>query len=83
MGDLEPLSNILKGSSDPSSPRHLTDAARQVLAQADYTIQNHHVHYINYDQPWQAYIFAYKAYSYGSIIAKKVLFCGYIFLFHQ
>lgn len=33
MADLEPLSEILKGNSDPSSPRHLTDAARQVLAQ--------------------------------------------------
>ena len=60
MGDLEPLSDILKGKSDPSSPRHFTDAARQVLAQVDYAIQNHQVHYINYDQPWQAYILPTK-----------------------
>ena len=55
MGDLEPLGEILKGS-DPSSPRHLTDSARQVLAQVEYTIQNQQVRYFNYDQPWQTYI---------------------------
>ena len=46
MGDLEPLSKILKGNSDPSSTRQLSDAARQVLTQAEYAIQRQQVHYI-------------------------------------
>ena len=50
MGDLEPLSEILKGNNDPSSTRHLTDTARQALVQVEYAIQKQQVHYINCDQ---------------------------------
>lgn len=27
-----------------------------MLAQVEYAIQNQQIHYINYDQPWRAYI---------------------------
>lgn len=60
MRDLELLSEILKRSRDPSFPRHLTDTTRKVRAQVDYAIQNQHVHYMNYDQPWQVYILPTK-----------------------
>lgn len=38
MIDLEPLSKILKGSSDPNSIRQLTEATKQVLKQVGYAI---------------------------------------------
>ena len=53
MGDLEPLSEILKGNSDPNSSRQLIEAARQVLMQVESAIQKQRVHSINYDQPWK------------------------------
>lgn len=59
-GDLEPLSEILKGSSDSNFTRHLTDATRQVLELVGYVIQKQQAHYINYDQPWQACILPTK-----------------------
>ena len=49
-----PLSEILKGSCDLSSTRQLTEAARQELTQVEDAIQKQQVHYINYDQSWQA-----------------------------
>lgn len=52
--DLEPLSEILKGNSDPH--RYLTDAARQVLAQIEHAIQHQQVHYVNYERPWEIYV---------------------------
>lgn len=36
MGDLEPLSKILKESNEPNSSRQLTEAARWVLKQGEY-----------------------------------------------
>ena len=48
-GRLEPLSEILKGSSCLNSTRQLTEAARQVLMQVEYALQKQQVHYINYD----------------------------------
>ena len=36
MGDIEPLSKILKGSNEPISNRELIEAARQVLKQVKY-----------------------------------------------
>ena len=35
---LETLNEIIKGNSDPSSPRHLTDAAKQVPVPVEYVI---------------------------------------------
>lgn len=48
MEDLNPLSEILKGNSDLSSPRYLTDAVRQALAQVEHTIQHQQVPYVDY-----------------------------------
>ena len=55
-GDLEPLSEILKGDSDPNSSRQLSEAARQTLSQIEQAIQEQQVCYIDYSQTWQACI---------------------------
>lgn len=55
-GDLEPLNDILKGDGDPNSLRQLTEKGRQILSQIENAIQYQQIHYIDYDQPWQAYI---------------------------
>lgn len=49
------LSKILKGDSDPNSPRQFTKKGRQVILQVKNAIQCQQVHYIDYDQPWHAY----------------------------
>ena len=38
-GNMKPLFNILKGDCDPTSPRELTDKARQVIDQVEQAIQ--------------------------------------------
>lgn len=48
MGDCGTLNDILKGRSDPSSPRHVTDAARQLLFQVEHAIQHQQVCYVDY-----------------------------------
>ena len=39
MGDLEPLSKILKGNNNPNSSRQFTEDARQIPTRAEYAIQ--------------------------------------------
>lgn len=65
MGDLEPLSKILKGSNEPISNR---EAARQVLKQVKYrsigkVYNNQQVQYINYDSAMACVCIKYKIYS--------------------
>ena len=57
-GDPNPPCEILTGDSDPNSNGQLSEAARQVLSQVEHAIQQ--VHYINYDQDWQASILPAK-----------------------
>lgn len=45
--DLEALSKILKGDSDPNSNRQFSEDARDVLAQVEHAIQNQKMYYIN------------------------------------
>ena len=52
MGDIEPVSEILKGSSVPNATRKLTEAARQVRMQVEYAIQKQQIHCTNYYLPW-------------------------------
>lgn len=56
IGDIEPFSEILKGKSNPSFPRHLTDVTRQVLALVEHAIQHQQVRYIDYAKPWETYV---------------------------
>lgn len=68
MGDLEPLSKILKGSNEPISNRELIEAARQVLKQVKYrsigkVYNNQQVQYINYDSAMACVCIKYKIYS--------------------
>lgn len=49
------LSKILKGDNDPNSLRQFTRKGRQVILQVKNVIQCQQVHYIDYDQPWQAF----------------------------
>ena len=51
-----PLSEILKGNSDPSSTRQLKETTRQVLKQVDYAIQKKEMHYIDYYKCFNTYI---------------------------
>ena len=53
MEELKPLSEILKGSSNPNSNGYLKDTGRHMLVQVEYTIQKQQMHYINYDQTWK------------------------------
>ena len=46
-GDLKPLFDILKGSSDPTSPRSLTSEGLLALQQVEKTIEEQFVTYIN------------------------------------
>lgn len=54
IGDLGPLSEILRRSSDPSSSRCFKDAAQQVLAQEEDAIEHQQVCYIDYI--WETYV---------------------------
>ena len=51
---------FLRGVVIPIFPIHFKDTARQVLEQVEYAMQNQQVLYINYNQPWQAYILPIK-----------------------
>lgn len=61
-GNLKPLCNILKGDCDPTSPRELTDKARQVIDQVEQAIQHQHqqVQYVDCEMPWVGYILPTK-----------------------
>ena len=59
-GDLELLSEILKGDSDPNSSRQLSEAARQILSQTEQAIQDQQVCYIDYSQTRQTRILPSK-----------------------
>lgn len=68
MGDLEPLSKILKGSNEPISNRELIEAASQVLKQVKYrstgkVYNNQQVQYINYDSAMACVCIKYKTFS--------------------
>ena len=47
-GELKPLFNILKGSSDPTSPRSLTSEGLLALQQVEKAIEEQFVTYIDY-----------------------------------
>jgi hypothetical protein len=50
-GELKPLFDILKGSSDPTSPRSLTSEGLLVLQLVERTIEEQIVTYIDYSLP--------------------------------
>jgi hypothetical protein len=51
MGELKPLFDILKGSSDPTSPRSLTLEVLLALQQMEKAIEDQFVTYIDYSLP--------------------------------
>ena len=53
MEDLESLSEIMKGNSDPNSTKQLTEPAREVHKQIESAIQKQQARCINYAKPWQ------------------------------
>lgn len=55
-GDLKPLFEILKGDSDPTSPRSLTEPARKALSKVEEAIQQQHVSFLDYSKPLYVYI---------------------------
>ena len=57
-GELKPLFDILKGDSDPTSSRELTPAGREALLKVEKAIEAQQIQYIDYSQPWTAYILA-------------------------
>jgi hypothetical protein len=50
-GELKPLFDILKGSSDPTSPRSLTSEGLLALQQVERAIEEQFVTYIDYSLP--------------------------------
>jgi hypothetical protein len=56
-GELKPLFDILKGSSDPTSPRSLTSEGLLVLHQVERAIEEQLVTYIDYSLPLHLLIF--------------------------
>lgn len=75
MGDLEPLSEIFIGDSNPNSRRQITETDRNVISQVEYAIQKQQVHYINYGQPWQACILPTKLTP--TVFYGKIMICFY------
>lgn len=55
-GDLKPLFEILKGDSDPTSPRSLTEPARKALSKIEEAIQQQHVSFLDYSKPLYVYV---------------------------
>lgn len=55
-GDLKPLFEILKGDSDSTSPRSLTEPARKALSKVEEAIQQQHVSFLDYSKPLYVYI---------------------------
>jgi hypothetical protein len=66
--ELKPLFNILKGSSDPTSPRSLTSEGLLALQQAEKAIEEQFVTYIDYSMPLHLLIF--NTYTYRIVMAK-------------
>ena len=56
-GELKPLFDILKGSSDPTSPRSLTSEGLLALQQVEKAIEEQFVTYIDYSLPLHLLIF--------------------------
>lgn len=54
-GNLKPLSSIFKGDCDSTSPRKLTDKARQAVDQVDQSIQHQKLQCVDYEKPWVDY----------------------------
>jgi hypothetical protein len=55
--ELKPLFDILKGSSDPTSPRSLTSEGLLALQQLEKAIEEQFVNYIDYSLPFHLLIF--------------------------
>lgn len=49
-GELKPLFDILRGDSDPISPRVLTEEGRAALARVEEAITAQHISYCDYNQ---------------------------------
>ena len=56
-GELKPLFDIIKGSSDPTSPRSLTSEGLLALQQVESAIEEQFVTYIDYSLPLHLLIF--------------------------
>ena len=54
---MKPLFDILKGSSDPTSPRSLTSEGLLALQQVEKAIEEQLVTYIDYSLPLHLFIF--------------------------
>lgn len=54
--DLQPLFNILRGDSNPRSPRLLTDEAKKALQLFESKLSQNRVLRIDYNLPWQLII---------------------------
>lgn len=59
-GNLKSLSSIFKGDCDPTSPRKLTDKARQAIDQVEQSIQHQKLQCVDYEKPWVGYILPTK-----------------------
>lgn len=55
-GDLQPLFDILRGETDPTSPREMTKEGLKALEKVETAINQQQILYIDYAQPWEAYI---------------------------
>lgn len=55
-GDLQPLFNELRGEADPTSPREMTKEGLKALAIVESAINEQQILYVDYTQPWEAYI---------------------------
>lgn len=75
------LSKILKSDSDPNSPRQFIRKGRQVILQVKNAIQCQQVHYIDYDQPRQAF-FCPQDSILQQYCGKMVLYYGCILQSH-
>lgn len=58
-GVLRPLYDILKGDSDPSSPRRLTPEGHMALIRVQEALERAHVNYIDLSQPLLLLVFCY------------------------
>ena len=59
-GELKPLFDILKGPTDPSSPRILTDDGRNALTKVEDALSQHFATYCDYSKPWGLFVFPSK-----------------------
>lgn len=57
-GELRPLFDILRGDSDPSSARQLTQAGRAALQKVETAIKSQQATFCDYSRPWYACILA-------------------------